>query len=84
MRRDTLAALAEHYQKVEPPKGEIVLVIGPPLEETKLVDETDIDRALSAALQKSSFTQAVADVAAQTGASRKLVYARALRLKDAE
>ena len=84
VRRDTLSALAQHYQKVEPPKGEIVLIIGPPLEETKLVDETDIDRALSAALQSSSFKQSVADVAAQTGASRKLVYARALRLKDAE
>lgn len=83
VRRDTLAALAQHYQKVEPPKGEIVLVIGPPLEETKIVDETDIDRALGAALQTSSFKQAVADVAAATGASRKLVYARALRLKDA-
>jgi 16S rRNA (cytidine1402-2'-O)-methyltransferase len=82
VRRDTLSALLQHYENVEPPRGEIVLVIGPPLAEASVVDDAAIDRALIAALENSSLKQAVADVAAATGAARKLVYARALRLKD--
>jgi 16S rRNA (cytidine1402-2'-O)-methyltransferase len=84
VRRDTLAALARHYGEAEPPRGEIVLVIGPPLEDSVAVGDEAIDAALRAALTKASLKQAVADVAAATGASRKLVYARALRLKEQE
>jgi 16S rRNA (cytidine1402-2'-O)-methyltransferase len=73
--------LAAHYKDAEAPKGEVVLVIGPPLAEAAIVDDAAIDAALKAALQSSSLKQAVADVAAATGAARKLVYARALRLK---
>lgn len=83
VRRETLAALADRYLDAEPPKGEIVLTIAPPLEAAAEPDEAAIDRALRAALEKASLKQAVADVAAATGAPRKLVYARALRLKDA-
>ena len=81
VRRGTLSELAAHYKDAEAPKGEVVLVIGPPLAEAALVDETAIDAALKTALQSSSLKQAVADVAAATGAGRKLVYARALRMK---
>lgn len=81
VRRETLSELAAHYKDAEAPKGEVVLVIGPPLAEAAMVDDAAIDAALKAALQSSSLKQAVADVAAATGAARKLVYARALRLK---
>lgn len=81
VRRGTLSELAAHYKDAEAPKGEAVLVIGPPLAEAAIVDDAAIDAALKAALQSSSLKQAVADVAAATGAARKLVYARALRLK---
>jgi len=81
VRRGPLSELAAHYKDAEAPKGEVVLVIGPPLAEAAIVDDTAIDTALKAALQSSSLKQAVADVAAATGAARKLVYARALRLK---
>lgn len=83
VRRDSLEALAAHYAAAEPPKGEIVLVIGPPLAAASAAaDEGGIDAALMQALKTSSLKQAVADVAAATGAARKLVYARALRLKE--
>lgn len=81
VRRGTLSELAGHYKDIEAPKGEVVLVIGPPLAEASIVDDAAIDAALKAALQSSTLKQAVADVAAATGAARKLVYARALRLK---
>lgn len=82
VRRDTLEALAAHYADAEPPKGEIVLVVGPPREDKAVLSEEAIDEALRQALPTASLKQAVADVAAATGAPRKLVYARALRLKD--
>ncbi|MGE0151827.1 MAG: 16S rRNA (cytidine(1402)-2'-O)-methyltransferase [Reyranellaceae bacterium] len=84
VRRGSLADLARHYAgEAEPPKGEIVLTIGPPSADAAAsVDAAAIDQALRAALEKSSLKQAVADVAAATGAARKLVYARALRLKE--
>ena len=80
IRRGTLAELAAHYAAAETPRGEIVLVVGPPLEEAGAIDDAAIDAALAAALKNASLKQAVADVAAATGAARKLVYARALRL----
>lgn len=83
VRRGTLSELAAHYAAAGEPRGEIVLVIGPPLGEVAAIDDAAIDAMLHQALEKSSLKQAVADVAAATGAARKLVYARALRLKAA-
>jgi len=80
IRRGGLAELAGHYQQAGPPKGEIVIVIGPPQGEA-VFDEAALDVALAAALAKSDFKQAVADIAAQSGLPRRQVYARALRLK---
>ncbi|OBX20219.1 16S rRNA (cytidine(1402)-2'-O)-methyltransferase [Erythrobacter sp. QSSC1-22B] len=62
-----------------PPKGEIVLLIGPPLEQ--LASEADADALLLAALETSKASQAVAQVAKATGLDRKLLYARAMELK---
>lgn len=81
VRRDTLAALAAHYATAGEPRGEIVLVVGPPPKQAAAPDEAGLDALLRQALETSSLKQAVADVAAATGAARKLVYARALRLK---
>lgn len=81
VRRDTLAALAAHYATAGEPRGEIVLVVGPPPKQAAAPDEAGLDALLRQALESSSLKQAVADVAAATGAARKLVYARALRLK---
>ncbi len=83
VRRGTLSELAAHYAAADVPRGEIVLVIGPPLREAAAIDDAAIDAMLRQALETSSLKQAVADVAATTGAARKLVYARALRLKAA-
>ncbi len=81
VRRGSLAELAAHYAGHEP-RGEIVLVIGPPVDSANAIDEAALDAALIEALRSASLKQAVADVAAATGAPRKQVYARALRLKE--
>ncbi len=72
------AELIAHYA-AHPPRGEIVLVVGPPGETP--VEEANIDGLLQAALASLKPSQAAAEVARQTGADRKALYARALELK---
>jgi 16S rRNA (cytidine1402-2'-O)-methyltransferase len=72
------AALAERFAAT-PPRGEIVVVVSPPVAGSQ-APVIDLDEALRAALAKSSLKQAVANVTAQTGLPRKQVYARALAL----
>jgi len=79
IRRGTVAELAEHYTAPDPPKGEIVIVIGPPAAAIEASDAT-IDDALRAALANASLRDAVASVAAALAAPRRRVYARALAL----
>jgi 16S rRNA (cytidine1402-2'-O)-methyltransferase len=80
VRREGLQALAEHYCKAGPPKGEIVVIVGPPTQETTATDE-DVDAQLAAALGTASLREASAAVAAATGLPRRQVYARALALQ---
>lgn len=65
--------------EAHPPRGEIVLLIGPPLEE--LASAADADALLLEALATGKTSQAAAQVAKATGLDRKLLYARALELK---
>jgi 16S rRNA (cytidine1402-2'-O)-methyltransferase len=78
VRRGSLAELAAHYQEVGQPRGEIVLVVGPPAAETDIA--FDLDAALRQALGRMSVKDAAASVAATSGLKRRLVYARALEL----
>lgn len=79
-RRGTLGTLAAHYAEAGPPKGEIVLLVGPPLEQA--VTEETLDAALRSALQSQSVKQAAAEIAAQLGLPKRDVYQRALALKN--
>lgn len=72
----TLATLAERYS-VSAPKGEIVIVVGPPGEGETASDE-DIDAALDEALRQLSPSRAAAHVAERLKVPRKRVYGRAL------
>jgi 16S rRNA (cytidine1402-2'-O)-methyltransferase len=78
VRRDRLSALAAHYETAGAPKGEIVIVVGPPEEERAAAE--DIDTLLRRALRSMSVKDAAATVAAATGAAKRTVYARALEL----
>ena len=70
--------LLAHYE-THPPKGEIVLLIGPPV--AQATDAADADALLLAELAHAKPSQAAARVAKSTGLDRKALYARALALK---
>jgi 16S rRNA (cytidine1402-2'-O)-methyltransferase len=74
----TLAELTERYASVIP-KGEIVIVVGPPAE-AEAVSDRDLDRLLETAMARLSPSRAAAEVAEQLGIPRKRAYARALDL----
>ncbi|WP_225889811.1 16S rRNA (cytidine(1402)-2'-O)-methyltransferase [Indioceanicola profundi] len=80
VRRGTLPDLAAHYREAGPPKGEVVVVIGPPPEGEAEADAADMDRLLRDALASMSVRDAAAHVATVTGQPKKAVYARALEL----
>lgn len=77
-RRGDALDLARHYREA-PPKGEIVVLVGPPV--AAPAPEGDaIDDLLRAALKTLPVSQAAKDVARATGLDRKMLYARALAL----
>jgi len=80
VRRGRLSELAAHYLAAGPPKGEIVLVVGPP-EAAARASEADIDALLGQALDRLTLRDAAAAVAEATGESRSAIYARALALE---
>lgn len=81
VRRDSLAGLASHYESAGAPRGEIVVVVGPPGEEAPL-DDAEIDAKIEAALKNLSLKDASAAIAAETGLPRKEIYVRALALAE--
>lgn len=80
VRRGPLPDLAAHYAAAGPPRGEVVVVIGPPLAEEAERGAADVDTLLGDALARLSVRDAAADVAARTGRPKREVYARALEL----
>jgi 16S rRNA (cytidine1402-2'-O)-methyltransferase len=72
----TLSQLAARYADA-PPKGEIVIVVGPPIAE-EMASDAEIDRLLDAAMERLSPSRAAAEVAEQLSIPRKRAYARAL------
>lgn len=81
VRRGALSDLAARYAGEAAPKGEIVLVVGPPAEEA--AGDDAVDSALTRALKENSLKDAVAAVTALTGRPKREVYARALALSEA-
>ena len=72
----TLTDLAARYAGT-PPKGEIVIVVAPPLE-AEPASNAVIDQLLDDALARMSPSRAAAEVAEQLNIPRKRAYARAL------
>ena len=80
VRRGTLDRLAAQYES-ERPKGELVVLVGPPAADAKAAaSEADLDAALEKALATHGVREAAALVAAETGLPRRTLYARALAL----
>ena len=86
IRRDSLAGLAAAYAEDGPPKGEVVVVVGPPdaASAASAPSNEDLDARLRAALAEGLGTKAAAaSVAADTGLPKRDLYQRALRLDRA-
>jgi 16S rRNA (cytidine1402-2'-O)-methyltransferase len=79
VRRAPLRELAAAYASEGAPKGEIVVVVGPPAPEAPVTEDA-LDRALEDALATMSVSEAAAVVAGALGVPRRTVYARALAL----
>jgi 16S rRNA (cytidine1402-2'-O)-methyltransferase len=79
VRRGPLDELAAAYAAEEAPRGEIVIVVGPPLAREP-IDVVALDDDILAALRTLSVRDAAAAVAARHGVPRRQVYARALAL----
>ncbi len=76
--RGSLVHLAEARAEQPAPRGEIVVVVGPPVA-TAAGDE-DVRRELAHALQEMSVRDAASDVSERTGRARREVYRMALEL----
>ncbi len=77
-RTGTPGTLIAHYT-AHPPKGEIVLMVGPPGDGP--ATDFDVDALLREAMADAKPSQAAAAVARLTGLDRKTLYARAMELK---
>lgn len=78
-RTATAEELIGHYT-LHPPKGEIVLIIGPA--PAVIIGEQDADELLREALLTEKPSQAASKIAKATGLDRKALYARAMELRS--
>lgn len=82
MRLGTLAELAGRYAGADaPPKGEIVICVGPP--EQTVADPEDVDRLLLSLAKEMPASKAASEAARMTGGQKQALYRRLLELKEA-
>ncbi len=79
VRRGTLGELAGHYRESGPPKGEIVILVGPAAQEE--ISPATLDTALLKALEEMSVKEAASTVSAALNVPRRAAYQRAIALK---
>lgn len=75
-----LELLAARYADA-PPKGEIVILVGPPEERVETPSQHDIDHALLEALGRLPPAKAVGEVSRTLRLDRQILYARAMALQ---
>jgi len=80
VRRGILPQLAADIASEAPPKGEIVVLVGPPVAGTQMESQDVLDAKIGKALETLSVKDAAAVVSAETGQPRRKVYARAIEL----
>jgi len=83
IRRGKLADLAAHYEREGPPRGEIVVLVGP----SDAAAETDaaaLDAAILAADDTRPLKEIAAEIAEKFGLKRRDVYERALELRETD
>lgn len=78
-RNGSAAELIAYYTE-NPPKGEIVLMVAPPLKTTEIID--DYEEELSEEIKKSTLKTAVKNIVAKYNLNKNDVYQKALELKN--
>jgi len=79
VKRGTLSELASYYSTAGPPKGEVVMVIGPPIKKTALSRDT-LDQLILKSLKNKSVRDVSAELALETGVPKRKIYMRAIKL----
>ncbi len=82
-RRAPLADLAAHYAVAGPPRGEIVVLVGPP-SAREAPDEAALDAAILAADDTRPLKEIAAEISEKFGLKRRDVYERALQLRETQ
>jgi 16S rRNA (cytidine1402-2'-O)-methyltransferase len=80
MRRGRLVDLADYYRGAGRPRGEVVVVVGPP--EPSAPDKAELDQRLRNAVADLGVRDAAAKLASETGLRRGELYRRALAIRD--
>ena len=83
VRRGKLAELAAHYESEGPPRGEIVVLVGPS-DTAPETDEAGLDAAILAADETRPLKEIAAEIAERFGLRRRDVYERALKLRETD
>jgi 16S rRNA (cytidine1402-2'-O)-methyltransferase len=83
VRRAPLGALAQHYHETGAPRGEVVVVVGPPLAAATPTG-SDLDAKLRDLMREHTVRDAVTLLTAETGLPRRALYERALALQTGE
>ena len=84
LRRGGLAELVQYYRDAGPPKGEAVVVVGPPDRDAASLSAGELDNLLVQALKTMSVRDAATTVAAASGRARREIYTRALEISAGE
>ena len=79
IRRESISLLLDYYHGIAPPKGEIVIVVGPPLKKNNL-SNSDLDALILKQLQTLSVRDATAKLAFDTKLPKRHIYSRAIKL----
>lgn len=81
VRRAPLDELVLHYREAGPPRGEAVVVVGPP-EPAPPPDEDEIEQRLRAMVAQHGVREAASRLAAETRLPRRALYRRALAIRS--
>ena len=79
VQRGNILELLEYYERNGPPKGEVVVVIGPPAKKPN-VDQKELKLLLQELLSNNSLRDSVKLATDKLGVSRSIVYEQALNI----
>jgi 16S rRNA (cytidine1402-2'-O)-methyltransferase len=82
VRRGRLDELAARYAEEDPPRGEVVILAGPPID-GDAPGEADLEAALLGVDPARPVREAAEEIAARLGLPRKAVYRRLLEVREA-